>query len=55
VGALLPLAEVQHVACWGSRERHMARSRIFRSWQAKRAEETRTPQEDVVTLRGPGA
>src|SRR5438132_14328122 len=32
----------------------MARSRLLRSRQARRAEETSTPQEDVDTLRGPG-
>jgi hypothetical protein len=31
----------------------MARSRLLRSRQARRAEETRTPQEDLDTLRGP--
>ena len=31
----------------------MARSRILRSRQARRAEETSTPQEDVDALRGP--
>src|SRR5712691_13434488 len=46
-GALLPRAEGQHAACGGSRERHMARSRLLRSRQARRAEETSTPQEGL--------
>jgi len=41
----LPLVEVQHAAYWGSSEREMARSRILRSRQERRAEETSTPQE----------
>src|SRR2546426_12345179 len=52
-GALSPRTEGQPAACWGRRERHMARSRLLRSRQARRAEETSTPQEDVDALRGP--
>src|SRR5262249_10913314 len=52
-GALSPCAEGQPAACWGRRERPMAWSRLLRSQQARRAEETSTPQEDLDTLRGP--
>jgi hypothetical protein len=50
------VAERGDVACGllGSRERHMARRRLLRSRQAKRAEETSTLQQDVDTLRGLG-
>src|SRR5215813_2592797 len=41
-GALLPRAEGQPAACWGSRERHMAR----------RAEETSTLQVRTRVLNG---
>jgi len=53
-GARLPLVEVQHAACWESRARAMARSRIRRSPRGARERCLRSGETSVPPEAAPG-